>query len=248
VVVDTYCNVYVWVVFRINFQQDYFNEVVTMLTRYFRFCLFALANLLISHLVMAETQVNVVGLFSGKAVLVINSGKPKTLSVGQSSTEGVKLLAADSSKAVLEIEGKRKELGMGAAVSVAGSASSAPGSVVLYADSAGHYFTEGQINGATLKFLMDTGATAISMNSGDAKYAGIDYKNGNRLQMQTASGVVDAYHVVINTLKLGTVVMHQVDAVVLEGGSPSVVLLGMTALNRLEMKHEGIALTLTKKY
>jgi aspartyl protease family protein len=42
--------------------------------------------------------------------------------------------------------------------------------------------------------------------------------------------------------------MNQVDAIVLEGGSPSVVLLGMSALNRLEMKREGLALTLTKKY
>lgn len=189
-----------------------------------------------------------VGLFNNKAVLIINNGKPQTLAAGQSSAEGVKLLSADSAKAVLEVEGKRKELGMGQAASVAGSADSAPGSVVLYADSAGHYFTEGQVNGATLKFLVDTGATVIAMNSGDAKFAGIDYKKGERVLMQTANGVVNAYHVVINTIKLGGVVMHQVDGVVQEGGSPSMVLLGMSALNRLDMKREGIALTLTKKY
>jgi aspartyl protease family protein len=204
--------------------------------------------LLVSAFAQADTQVNVVGLFSNKAVLIINNGKPQTLSAGQSSSEGVKLLSADSAKAVLEVEGKRKELGMGQAASVAGSADAAPGSVVLYADSAGHYLTEGQVNGATLKFLVDTGATAIAMNSGDAKFAGIDYKKGERVPVQTANGVVNAYHVVINTVKLGGVVMHQVDGMVHEGGSPSVVLLGMSALNRLDMKREGIALTLTKKY
>jgi aspartyl protease family protein len=204
--------------------------------------------LLVSAFAQANTQVNVVGLFNNKAVLIINNGKPQTLSAGQSSSEGVKLLSADSAKAVLEVEGKRKELGMGQAASVAGSAGSAPGSVVLYADSAGHYLTEGQVNGATLKFLVDTGATAIAMNSGDAKFAGIDYKKGERVPVQTANGVVNAYHVVINTVKLGGVVMHQVDGMVHEGGSPSVVLLGMSALNRLDMKREGIALTLTKKY
>jgi aspartyl protease family protein len=204
--------------------------------------------LLMSAFAQADTQVNVVGLFNNKAVLIINNGKPQTLSAGQSSAEGVKLLSADSAKAVLEVEGKRKELGMGQAASVAGSADSAPGSVVLYADSAGHYFTEGQVNGATLKFLVDTGATVIAMNSGDAKFAGIDYKKGERVPMQTANGVVNAYHVVINTIKLGGVVMHQVDGVVQEGGSPPMVLLGMSALNRLDMKREGIALTLTKKY
>lgn len=198
--------------------------------------------------VRADTQVNVVGLFNGKAVLVINNGKPQTLSVGQSSAEGVKLLGADSGKAVLELGGKRKELGMGQGAMVAGGAGSTSGSVRLYADSAGHHFTEGQINGATLKFIVDTGASTIAMNSGDARYAGIDYKKGERVPIQTANGIVNGYHVVIGTLKLGNLILNQVDATVLEGGSPAVVLLGMSALNRMEMKSEGIALTLTKKY
>ena len=119
--------------------------------------------LMLPMTVRADTQVNVVGLFNGKAVLVINNGKPQTLSVGQSSTEGVKLLAADSGKAVLELEGKRKELGMGQGAMVAGGAGSGPASVTLYADSTGHHFTEGQINGATLKFIVDTGADRKSV-------------------------------------------------------------------------------------
>ena len=204
--------------------------------------------LLLPMTVRADAQVNVVGLFNGKVVLVINNGKPQTLSVGQSSAEGVKLLAADSGKAVLELEGKRKELGLGQGATVAGGAGSVPASVTLYADSTGHHFTEGQINGATLKFIVDTGASTIAMNSGDARYAGIDYKKGERVQIQTANGIVSGYHVVIGTLKLGNLTLNQVDATVLEGGSPAVVLLGMSALNRMEMKNEGIALTLTKKY
>jgi aspartyl protease family protein len=207
-----------------------------------------LSFLLISIYAQADTQVNVVGLFSDKAVVIINNGKPQTLSVGQSSPEGVKLLAADSGKATFEVEGKRKELGMGQAASVAGSAATAPGSVTLYSNPAGHYLTEGQINGATLKFLVDTGASTIALNGGDAKYAGIDYKKGERIAMSTANGQVIGYRVVVNTLKMGSLILNQVDAVVLEGGSPPVVLLGMSALNRLDMKREGIALTLTKKY
>jgi aspartyl protease family protein len=197
--------------------------------------------------VLAEKQINIVGLFNGKAVVMINNGKPKTLSVGQTS-EGVKLIAADSKKAVLEVEGKRQELGMGQAASVTGSKASAPGSVVLYSDSSGHYFADGQINGVTLKFLVDTGASVIAMNSSDARQAGIDYKKGKRIPLHTANGVIHGYQVVVNTLKLGGVVLHQVDAVVNEGDSPPVVLLGMSALNRLDMKREGITLTLTKKY
>ncbi|HYG31727.1 MAG TPA: retropepsin-like aspartic protease [Methylophilaceae bacterium] len=206
-----------------------------------------LLSLCIPALAFAETHVNIVGLFNGKAVVMINNAKPRTLSAGQTA-DGVKLISADSKKAVLEIEGKRRELGMGQAASVSGNSASAPSSVVLYSDSAGHYLTDGHINGVTLKFLVDTGASVVAMNSVDALKAGIDYKQGTRMPMHTANGVIQAYRVTVNTLKLGGVTLHQVEAVVNEGESPPFVLLGMSALNRLDMKREGITLTLTKKY
>ncbi len=99
-----------------------------------------------------------------------------------------------------------------------------------------------------MKFLVDTGATAVALNSGDATYAGLDYKKGEKELLQTASGTVVGYNVVINTLKIGGLVLNQVNALVLEGGSPSVVLLGMTALNRMDMKRDATTMTLTKKY
>jgi len=204
--------------------------------------------LLSANLAQAATQVNIVGLFSNKAVVIINGGKPKTLSVGQTS-EGVKLLAADSKTATLQIEGKTQQLGMGQAASVGGnSANAGVASVTLYADTAGHFISECYVNGAPLKFLLDTGATTVALNSGDAKFAKIDYKRGEPIQVSTANGVVTAYRVTIATLKIGALTLNQVEASVLEGGSPSVVLLGMSALNRLDMKRQDIALTLSKKY
>lgn len=204
-------------------------------------------SLLSSCICMADTQVNIVGLFSNKAVLIINGGKPKTLSVGQAS-EGVKLVAADSQAATLQIEGSTKRLGMGQAASVMGKSSSGSASAVLYANPQGHFVSDCQINGASLKFILDTGATTVALNSGDAKFANIDYKRGEPMQVSTANGVVTAYRVTIATLKIGSITLNQVEASVLEGGSPPVVLLGMSALNRLDMKREDIALTLTKKY
>jgi aspartyl protease family protein len=195
----------------------------------------------------AETQVSVVGLFSGKAVLVINGGKPRTLAAGQTSPEGVKLLSADSGKAVLEVEGKRKELGMGQGVSVAGSASSEQ-MATLYATQAGHFVGEAFINEKPVKFLLDTGATSIVINADEARRLGLDYQSGQVGVAQTAAGVVKAYRVSLNTVRIGGITMHQVEGAVLEGDSPPLVLLGMSALNRMEMKRDGIAMTLTKKY
>lgn len=202
--------------------------------------------LLMSGHAAAETQVNIVGLFTNMAVVTINGGAPKMLKAGQSS-DGVKLLAADSSAATLQIAGETRKLGMGQAVSVAASTASSP-SVTLYADAQGHFLSECRINGATLKFLLDTGATTVALNSGDAKYAKIDYKRGEPIQVSTANGVVTAYRVTIASLQIGGITLHQVPASVLEGGSPSVVLLGMSALNRLDMKRHDIMMTLTKKY
>ncbi|OIR04608.1 hypothetical protein GALL_132780 [mine drainage metagenome] len=196
---------------------------------------------------IADTQVNIVGLFSNKAVLIIDGGKPKTLSVGDVS-QGVKLLSADSKAATLQIDGKVKQLGMGQAVSVGGSSAGAAPSVTLYANGQGHFLSDCQINGVTLKFLLDTGATTVALNSGDAKFANIDYKRGEIMKVSTANGVATAYRVTIDSLKIGGITLNQVDASVLEGGSPSIVLLGMSALNRLNMQRQDIAMTLTKKY
>jgi aspartyl protease family protein len=210
--------------------------------------LLALIAMLASQICAAETQVNIVGLFSNKAVLIINGGKPKTLSVGQ-SINGVKLLAADSKMATLQVEGKVRQIGMGQAAAVGGSsATNATASVTLYADAQGHFFSDCQINGVSLRFLVDTGATTVALNSGDAKFANIDYKRGKPVQVGTANGIVSAYSTTIASLKIGRVTLNQVEVTVLEGGSPSIVLLGMSALNRLEMKQQDIALTLTKKY
>jgi aspartyl protease family protein len=196
----------------------------------------------------ADTQVNVVGLFSGKAVLMINGSAPQTLSVGQTKA-GVKLIAADSQGATLLVEGKRKVLGMGQAASVGGGgAETAAQPVSLYANTQGHFLGNASVNGTSLKFLVDTGASTVAMNSADAKHAGIDYSKGEKVNVSTANGVTNAFSVKINSLKIGSITLSNVEATVLEGGSPPVVLLGMSALNRLDMRRENSVMTLTKKY
>jgi len=175
--------------------------------------------------VQANTQVSVVGLFSGKAVLMINGGKPRMLAVGQTSPEGVKLLAADSGRAVLEVEGARRELAMGQGAAVAGSGPTAP-TAVLYANHAGHFLADGNA----------------------ARSMGISYRNEETGFAQTAAGVVRAFRVKFNAVKIGDITLHQVDGMVLEGASPSMALLGMSALNRMEMVRDGTKLMLTKKY
>jgi len=197
----------------------------------------------------AAVRVNVVGLFSNKAIVMINGSGPHSLSAGQTK-QGVKLLSANSSTAKFMIEGKQRTLGMGQAASVGGSNASSSGvnkPVNLYANKDGHFFGKLTINGASLRYLVDTGATDVAMNSGDAKYAKIDYKKGRLGRASTANGIVDIYTVVVNKLKVGTIVLHNVEVSVIEGGSPAVVLLGMSAQNKLKIRREGSILTMMKK-
>ena len=208
----------------------------------------AVLMLMTATLAVAGTQINVVGLFNNKALIAINGGAPQSIAAGQTKN-GVKLISANSESATFMVEGKRQTLKMGQAVSVAATAGPVNNDPVsLYADSQGHFYGNLNINGASLKYVVDTGATSVSMNSGDAKFAKIDYLKGEKISMSTANGEVGAYLVKLNTLKIGTITLNNIDAVITEGGSPPYVLLGMSALNRLEMKRDNSIMTLTKKY
>ena len=205
------------------------------------------ASLCFALQAVADSQVNVVGLFSNKALVMINGSGPHSLRAGQTKN-GVKLISATSNAATLVVEGERQVLRMGQAASVRGSSEGVNSPVSLYADKSGHFFGNLTIRGASLKYVVDTGATTVAMNSGDAKYAKIDYLKGTKVRMATANGVVEAYNVTLNTLKIGTIVLNNVQATVIEGGSPPFVLLGMSAQNRLDVKRENSIMTLTKKY
>ena len=209
--------------------------------------LFALLATFFAGQALAETRLNVVGLFSGKALVSINGGAPQSIGAGQTKN-GVKLISADSESATFLVEGKRQTLKMGQAASVAGSSGPVTSDPVsLFADSRGHFTGNLSINGASLKYLVDTGATTVALNSGDAKFAKIDYEKGEKVPVNTANGVVTAYLVTLNTLKIGTITLNNVEAIINEGGSPSMVLLGMSALNKLDMKRDNSVMTLTKK-
>ncbi|HUX63150.1 retropepsin-like aspartic protease family protein [Sulfuricella sp.] len=193
------------------------------------------------------TEVNVVGLFSGKAMVSINGGKHRVMTAGETTPEGVKLISADSSTAVLEIDGKRQNLGMGKSASIPSADGGGNQSAVLAADVQGHFVTTGNINGTGTRMMVDTGASMVSMGKDEAKRLGISYLNGERGMVSTANGVVPAYHVTLNTVRVGNLTLNQVDGLVQESNMPYV-LLGMSFLKRLEIKQDGTNMTLLKKY
>jgi len=208
----------------------------------------AMMTFLLAAAPASATDVNVVGLFGGKALVTINRGPQKMLSAGEKTPEGVKLISADSNQAVLEVDGKQLTLGMGQGISVGDIASGAgKASVTLTANREGHFLIMGSINGNAAHFLVDTGATVIAMSVADAKRFGIAYQKGERGYSSTANGVVPVYRVSLNTVKVGDISLNGVEAAVIDSAMP-VVLLGMTFLNRVDMKREGGNMVLTKRF
>jgi aspartyl protease family protein len=203
---------------------------------------------LLAPLAAAAAEVNVVGLTGGMAVVVINGGKPRTLRAGESTPEQVKLVSATSESAVFEIAGKRRTLTMGQSISVVSSASG-PQRATIVGDHTGHFFTTATVNGASIRFLVDTGATLVTIGRNDARRAGVNYLAGERVVMQTASGVVPGYRVKFDTVRIGEIELNNVDGVVVDSSmSGTAGLLGMSFLNRTEMRRESDTLTLTRRY
>ena len=193
------------------------------------------------------TEVNVAGLFNGKAMVSINGGKYHVMAAGETSPEGVKLISSDSTTAMLEIDGKRQNLGMGKSASIPSAEGGGNQKAVLTADFQGHFITTGSIDGTSARMVVDTGASMVSMGKDEAKRLGISYLNGERGRVSTANGVVPAYHVTLDTVRIGNLTLNQVDGLVQESSMPYV-LLGMSFLKRLEIKQDGTNMTLLKKY
>jgi aspartyl protease family protein len=193
----------------------------------------------------SATDVIVSGLFTNKAVVQIDGGPLRTLSVGQKTAEGVVLVSVERDAATFDVDGKRITVGLGRARMPSSTPTSE--SLVLTADLQGHFAADGEVNGRTVRFIVDTGATLISLPASDARRLGIDYLKGQKAMMSTANGNAPAYVVKLDTVRVGGVTLHGVDAVVMEGGLP-VPLLGMSFLNRMDMRRDGNIMTLTKRY
>ena len=194
----------------------------------------------------AAADVQMVGVIGDKAaVLALDGGDPKTVKVGQ-TWSGIKVIEVKGDFATIEIDGKRRVLQRGMHYRGA-AASSDRQSVTLAADSRGHFFMDGAINGSTVRFIVDTGATVVALPASEAVRLGLDYRNGERAMTNTAGGPVEAFRVRLDRVRAGDIELTGVDAVVIERGL-HVNLLGMSFLNRLEMKRDGQTMTLIRRF
>jgi aspartyl protease family protein len=204
--------------------------------------------LLMAAGVLQARDVLVLGIFPDRALLQVD-GERHLLRIGEATDDGIRLLSADSraGHVVLDIQGRSRQVALGGR---AGGSFRARESAraQIFANSAGAYTTTGSINGRTVTFLVDTGASAVAMNSNEATRLGIDYTRGTLTQVHTASGNAFAYRLILDRVKVGEIEQRNVDAMVVVGDAPRIALLGMTFLSRVEIRNEGQALVLEQRF
>ena len=195
----------------------------------------------------AAQTVSMGGSLGSNALLVID-GKPRTVAVG-TTVEGIRLVSVTANEAIVELKGKRVLLRLGdAQVNLGGKASEGGGKqIVLTAQSGGHFHANGTINGQSVRFMVDTGATMVVMDKYEAERLGIDYKSGRRGISRTANGEVAVYAAKLASVRIGDVQVHDVDAIVSQAPMPYI-LLGNSFLTRFQMKRENDIMTLDLRY
>ncbi|MEO8922441.1 MAG: TIGR02281 family clan AA aspartic protease [Caldimonas sp.] len=210
-----------------------------------RYVLFAAALSGCAGVASAQT-VSLGGSLGSRALLIID-GKAKNVALG-STVDGVKLLSVSGNDAVVEVQGKRVALQLGGApINLGGAASGGTGQQIkLTAQSGGHFLTSGTINGRTVNFVVDTGATNVVLSAAEADRIGLEYKNGPLTYSSTANGMIVAYRVRLASIRIGDVQVYDVDATVVPASMPFV-LLGNSYLQRFQMRRENDLLTLDKR-
>lgn len=114
--------------------------------------------------------------------------------------------------------------------------------VVLQRNRQGHYVTSGEINGKAVEFLLDTGATTVAVPMTLAKRLGL--RRGAPIRMQTANGEVTGWLTRLDSVAIGPIKLDNVRATIGPGLQDGQILLGMSALKRLEFTQSGDTLTL----
>lgn len=192
-------------------------------------------------------KVNLQGMLGRKALIMVDGSAPKSVAPGETH-QGVTVISTVGDQAVLEIKGQRHTVRVGESpASVGGTGPPRGNKIVLTADSGGHFMTQGSINGRSVMFMVDTGATAIALDAAQAQSMGINFRKGRQIQLGTANGITPGWVVKLSSVRIGDVEVHEIDAIVVQQAMP-IVLLGNSFLTRFQMRRENDMMVLERRY
>lgn len=110
-----------------------------------------------------------------------------------------------------------------------------PVTLAVAADYRGHYIVHPSVDNYRIKMMVDTGASIVALTAADAQALGIRSDASSRkVMLSTANGTVTGYRTVLREIRLGDIVVRNVDAVVLPERALSMSLLGNSFLGKLQ--------------
>ncbi len=201
--------------------------------------------LLFASLTAQAVEINLIAIMGSKAMVEVD-GARKLMEAGQSAS-GAKLLNVSADAVVFEAGGRKLTLSMDNR-SIKSNISPEGGKKLVMPNDNGHFYAGLAINGLPLRGVVDTGATVLTLSSNHARAAGIDLSRATTGTAVTAQGTVATRQTTINTLRLGDIVLHNIDALVIDGQFPPTPLIGMNVLQRFTMQREADRLTLIQRY
>lgn len=108
------------------------------------------------------------------------------------------------------------------------------GVVRLLADRGGHYHADMAVDGRVMRMLVDTGASFVALRESDARAAGLRPDPGGRTyRLSTANGIVEAKGARIREIRLGPIIVRDVEAIIMGDDQLGSNLLGMSFLSQL---------------
>lgn len=203
------------------------------------------------------------GIAGNKALVAFDNSQPQFISIGQ-SINGVNLInvlnntaefKAGQEKFTLKIgDNRNSTINTTPAPQQISGAQSAPNAsavptnlsatsnrvVVNASDGGSHYVTDGFYDGKPVKFILDTGASMVSMGIDDAIRLGINYAEGKEVFAETAGGRVPSYLIKAPSVTVGSITIRDVDTIVASSsfGKGKTMLLGQSFLSKVRLIQE----------
>lgn len=186
----------------------------------------------------------------GERALLVLDGQPRMLAAGQ-SVANVRFVRWQDDKAVVERDGVQTVLRLGASPSRvvgvgAGAGASSGREIVIASGPGGHFITAGSINGRSVRFMVDTGATVLALGREEAQRLGLDLSTSTPALSETANGTVQVQMINLTRVRVGDVEVANVAAMVLPAAMPYV-LLGNSFLTRFQMRRENDVMRLEQR-
>lgn len=182
--------------------------------------------------IKAETNILYKGFHFGRAWINVN-GKLVKLKPGEISKDGVELFTASEDEVIIRVEGKRYKYYKGNKRGILFEEE-----VIIRRDFAsGNYWIDGLINGESVTFIVDTGASFVTLSKKMARDMRIRTGN-NKVTVQTATREEKAFLVMLDSVSVGGIELHEVPALITNHDNPPNPLLGMSFLKHMEISQK----------